>query len=128
MIGNKVLLFKVFITGSTMQKIIKEFIKSISMVWQITSYSIIILLIMIFVLNESTLLSISPQCISQINYGKPCALCGMTRAFTEISRFDFAKAYQLNSLSLILISIFLINSFILLYYITKRKRGHNEYS
>ena len=47
-------------------------------------------------------------------YGEECFMCGMTRAFIEISGGNFFNAYNLNRLSLFLFSALVINSVVII--------------
>ena len=76
--------------------------------------------IYLFILNNSFILSFSPQCYSIKFYNKPCFLCGTTRAFLEIKNFNFSKANFYNTFSIPLFSLFLINS--LLYILSFKKK------
>lgn len=87
---------------------------SIEIVWKI--YSVLILIVIIFSLFfPELLLKISPVCISKSIYGKDCFMCGMTRAFIEIPKGNFSGAYTLNKFSLILFSLFNLNTLLFIF-------------
>lgn len=87
-------------------------------VWIILSIFIFAILILSFFFPY-TFMDISPVCVSKSVYGAECFMCGMTRAFIEISSGRFSEAFNLNKLSLILFSVFFINSVIFISYIIK---------
>lgn len=87
---------------------------SIAVVWKIYS-AIILLVIILSVFFPELLIKISPVCISKSVYGEDCFMCGMTRAFVEIPKGNFPEAYMLNSFSIILYSLFILNSLLLIY-------------
>ncbi len=92
----------------------KELKLSIEIAWII--YSVVILLILILsVFLPETLIKISPVCVSKMYYGEECFMCGMTRAFVEISTGNFSKANSLNNFSLILFSVFILNTLLFIF-------------
>ncbi len=99
----------------------KEIKTAIKITWIIYSALILTVLFLTSFFPE-TLYSISPVCYSISLYGEECFMCGMTRAFIEISDGNFINAYYLNRLSLFLFSASMINSAVLiLYFFTKFK-------
>ncbi|MEO8209711.1 MAG: DUF2752 domain-containing protein [bacterium] len=93
----------------------KDLKLSLEIAWII--YSLIILSVLILsAFFPEVLIKISPVCISKMYYGEECFMCGMTRAFVEISKGDFSKAYSFNNFSLILFSLFVLNELLFLYY------------
>jgi len=73
-------------------------------------------------------LQISPQCISIVQGGFECSMCGMTRSFISISNFDLPSAWSFNRAGLPVYTIFLGNAIytlmVLFRYFKKRnKRG-----
>jgi len=62
----------------------KEIRAAFKIVWIIYS-AIALLVIAITVFSAGTLHEISPVCLSKSLYGEECFMCGMTRAFVEIS-------------------------------------------
>ena len=83
---------------------------ALTIVWVICSISILIILILPYIFDNQTLLKYSPTCISKGQHNKECSLCGMTRAFLEISKGGYRNAYQLNKASIILYFFFFLNS------------------
>ena len=50
----------------------------------------------------------------------PCPGCGMTRAFIQIMKFNFVKAFQYNILSIPLFFIILVFDFFMIYDLIKK--------
>jgi hypothetical protein len=50
----------------------------------------------------------SVTCVYVKMYNKPCPTCGITRAFSEILHFNFAKASTLNNISLKFFGFFFV--------------------
>ena len=67
-------------------------------------------LLLPFVVPQHQLAQFVPECSWQSQFHKPCAFCGMSTAFYAISRGDFLQAHRLNSLSLYIYFIFLLNT------------------
>ncbi len=78
-------------------------------VWYFLSAAVLALLIMTFFFPE-TLMKISPVCISKSLYGQECFMCGSTRAFIEITKGNFYKGFHLNQFSIVLFSLFFLNT------------------
>ncbi len=53
-------------------------------------------------------LTLSPVCISILESGKECSLCGMTRSFIAISNFDFSLSFSYNKAGVPLYTLFLL--------------------
>ena len=79
-------------------------------VWYILSVGVFIILLLPFMMPQHQLAQFIPECSWQSQFHKPCVFCGMSSAFYAISRGDFAQAYHLNSLSLYIYFIFLLNT------------------
>lgn len=62
-------------------------------------------------------------CALRAATGLPCPGCGLTRAFCAISKFDVARAAQLNVLSLPLYALVVVAPFVALYEIVRRRRS-----
>lgn len=114
------------------EKFKKDLREAIKIVWILYS-ALILIVILLTIFSPETLYKISPVCYSISMFGTECFMCGMTRAFIEISGGNFSNAYDLNRLSLFLFSASLINSAILiLYFFTKfkailnRNRSHKR--
>ena len=88
-----------------------DLILTVLLVWLIVSAGLFVVLMLPFVVPQHQLAQFVPECISQVKFQKSCAFCGMTTAFYAISRGDFLEAYRLNSLSLFVYSLFLLNTF-----------------
>lgn len=90
-------------------------------VWII--YSVLILgIVLITFFSPETLLNLSPVCISKSQFGTECFMCGMTRAFTEIPKGNIYNANILNSISIYLFTVFVLNSLIFIYYLLRKVR------
>lgn len=87
--------------------------------WVIYSFAIIIILIIPFIVPFQFLSGIMPQC-SYAEIGRTCIFCGMTASFYRLSRFDMAGAYSLNNYSILIASIFLLNTLTLFTWIISR--------
>lgn len=86
------------------QKFISELRLALQIALTIFSGVIFAALLLSFFFPE-ILLKISPLCISKIYANEECFMCGMTRAFIEISNGNFSNAYSLNQLSFYFYSI-----------------------
>ncbi len=82
--------------------------------------ALVLVLILITLLFPDMLMKIAPVCISKSLYGEECFMCGSTRAFVEISKGNFFNAYLLNKFSIILFSMFILNTMIFLTFIVKK--------
>ena len=69
--------------------------------------SIVVIVVSFF---DAFSLKISPTCISIIQSGQECSMCGMTRSFIAISNFELDAAWQLNRAAISLYTLFLINA------------------
>lgn len=85
-----------------------DFRIAINAVWIIVSLIMITVLIL-SVKYPETLLGAAPVCFSKTFYNTECFMCGMTRAFAEISKGNFSDALKLNYLSLIFYIFFALN-------------------
>ncbi len=92
---------------------------SIEIVWIIFSVIILGIIMMSYFLPE-TLLKLSPVCISKSRFGTECFMCGMTRAFMEISRGNLYSALTLNGLSIFLFSMFVLNTLTFVSYLISK--------
>jgi hypothetical protein len=88
---------------------VEEQIIAYKIVWIIISLISLFILLFAFFVPEEVIIKTSPKCISIINNNAKCSLCGMTRAFIEISKGSIAKALALNSGSMILYFLMTIN-------------------
>jgi len=97
----------------------KEIRAAFKIVWIIYS-AIALLVIAITVFSAGTLHEISPVCLSKSLNGEECFMCGITRAFVEISEGNIINAYILNKLSIFLFSVMLLNSILFILYTVKK--------
>jgi hypothetical protein len=95
----------------------ESIVLSIKISYLIVSFTVLFLLVLIFILPHNIILNISPVCEWKLKYGTECFFCGMTRAFISISVFKFAEAYRLNALSIPLFGIFLINGILVTFFL-----------
>lgn len=100
----------------------KEILEALKIVWMIYS-ALVLFVIAVTVFSSGTLQEISPVCLSKSLYGEECFMCGMTRAFAEISEGNFHNAANLNKLSLYLFSVMAINSVIFVLYVSVKLRS-----
>lgn len=92
----------------------KEFRQGFFIVWAVLSLAALFVLIVPFVLPESIIYKIVPLCESKrLGLGQ-CPLCGMTRAFVEISKGDFTRAFYSNRASVALYFILVLNQLLFL--------------
>lgn len=100
----------------------KEIRAALKIVWIIYS-ALALIVILITVFSAGALHEISPVCLSKSLYGEECFMCGMTRAFVEISAGNFYNAGILNKLSLYLFSFMTLNSVIFIFYVSGKLRS-----
>ncbi len=101
-------------------------LREIKIVWIVFSVVIILLFLGLLILDNKTLMSLSPKCISVLSGHGTCFFCGMTRAFLEIKNFNFKSAYLLNWFSVPLFLFFIFNSLVFIF--SKLKFTSNENS
>lgn len=87
---------------------------SLKVVWIIISAFMTFIMFM-SVFYPEALISAAPVCYSKMFYNTECFMCGMTRAFTDISAGNFFKALELNEMSIALYLIFTINTIAFFY-------------
>ena len=109
----------------------KEQKAAILIVWFIISLITTTIILFPFVFDRQTILENSPKCISKNHFNIDCSLCGMTRAFIEISNGNFSTAYELNKGSLYIYSSFILNIIIFTTYIIyktklKKRNAHKD--
>lgn len=100
-----------------------EIKKAIWIVWVIYSIFISIVILALFIFNGQFLIALSPHCESIRRFGVECSICGMTRAFIEISNGDMIQAIRLNKGSIGLFVVFLINTLIFIILIIRKVLG-----
>jgi len=88
----------------------KEIKQAFRVVWIVISIAGLFTILIATFLNKETILHISPTCVSIKYFHKECFLCGMTRAFLDIGRFNFFDAYLLNKGSVFLFFVIMVNS------------------
>ncbi|GGG52993.1 DUF2752 domain-containing protein [Epilithonimonas arachidiradicis] len=93
----------------------QELKSAIRIVWQISAIISILILLLLFLIDDDKLLSISPTCEYQ-KVGKECLLCGSTRAFIEIKHFNLETAFHLNPFSIFIFGLLILNSILFLNY------------
>src|SRR6218665_2669077 len=98
----------------------QEFKSTIRIVWQISAIISILILLLLFFVDDNKLLSISPTCEYQ-KIGKECFLCGSTRAFIEIKHLNFTSAFDLNPFSIFIFGLLILNSILFLNYLKNIK-------
>lgn len=99
-----------------------ELYRTLIIVWGISVGLCLLLLSLVFLIDQDYILSRIPTCPSQLQ-NKECILCGASRAFFEIKNLNFAKAFQLNKLSLFIFLSFLLNIIIFIKYIINRYKS-----
>lgn len=121
------------IKNSRLKMLSPEFKKGLKIsakaVWYILSATIMVLLAITFLFPD-VLMKAAPVCISKSLYGQECFMCGTTKAFIEISKGNFSNAYLLNKLSIILFSLFILNTITFFFYSVyrlKRKYSVKKY-
>lgn len=97
----------------------QEFKNAIQIVWQISTVFSILILIVLFFVDENLILSKMPTCEFQ-KIGKECFLCGSTHAFIELKKLNFINAYALNKLSPFMFVLLIINSLFFVKYLIKK--------
>ncbi|NLB48517.1 MAG: DUF2752 domain-containing protein [Erysipelotrichia bacterium] len=90
----------------------KEQREAVYIVWTVITIVSFAVIIFPFFTNNETVLKNSPTCISIGKYNRECCLCGMTRAFIEISNGNFRNAISLNKGSIPLFFIITINAIV----------------
>lgn len=100
----------------------KEVRAALKIVWIIYS-ALVLLVLVINVFSAGTLHDISPVCLSKSLNGEECVMCGMTRAFVEISEGNIINAYILNKLSIFLFSVMSLNSILFILFTVKKFRS-----
>lgn len=91
-------------------------------IWTVLSAIFLLLLIFPFLFEEFFILDIVPLCQS-VEYGIECSLCGMTRAFIQITKGNISEAISLNKGSIHLFIAMLINTFVYTYFYIRRSKS-----
>ena len=92
-------------------------------VWTIITLIITIVILFPFFADRQTVLKNAPTCISKSQFNVECSLCGMTRAFIEISNGSFSNAIDLNRGSIVIFFTFALNFFIFIFYLIFKLRS-----
>lgn len=105
---------------------LREINDAFKIIWMVITLLTTLLILIPFIVDRDKILNNTPVCISMSKYNVECALCGMTRAFIEISNGNFVKAYSLNKGSPFIYIAFLSNSLIFIlnsmYYLISKNR------
>jgi hypothetical protein len=91
-----------------------ELKKALNIIWMISALMFLGILILILFYPENLVLSKITICENK-KKSSECFLCGSTRAFFEISKLNFAKAYNYNKGSVPLFIIMTLNFLTYLY-------------
>lgn len=97
----------------------QELKTAIQIILQISGVLSILILLVLFFVDENLILSKMPTCEYR-KIGKECFLCGSTRAFFEIKNMNFEKAWSLNKFSFFLFGALVINAILFLKTIIKK--------
>lgn len=100
------------------EKAYKELKTAMLIVWAVISIITTSIILFPLFADKQTVLVNAPTCISKSQFNIECSLCGMTRAFIEISTGNLREANRLNHVSLIVYMSFILNSIIFLSYIS----------
>ena len=82
---------------------------SLKLAWLVVSLGIFLILAAPFALGSENVARLAPVCESKARYGRPCAFCGMTTSFLDISEGRFQDAGRSNRGGLPLYLLFLSN-------------------
>jgi hypothetical protein len=94
--------------------------RSLLIVWLVVGSVVAVVLTTPFVVQEESVLHLSPTCEWQARYDRPCVLCGMTRAFLAISRGRLDEARTANRASVPLWLGLLVNESVLAGFLSAR--------
>ena len=67
-----------------------EFKKALNIIWMFTAFLFLLILLALIFFSENELLNKVPVCESK-KLGLQCFLCGTSRAFIEIKKFNFQQ-------------------------------------
>lgn len=85
--------------------------------WLVFSAVMLFALAAPFLMPTATVERLSPDCMWRTRFGRPCPMCGMTRAFIAISNADFAGARKTNRWSCPLYASFVCNEIVALCFV-----------
>ena len=80
---------------------------SLKLVWLVISLGILLILAAPFTLGSEKVARLAPVCEWKAKYSRPCAFCGMTTSFLDISHGRFRDAGQSNRGAIPLYLLFL---------------------
>lgn len=86
-----------------------ELHRALRIVWLIVTVITLAMLLTPFVVPEGAVLSASRALALPGHMNATCPMCGMTRAFLAIARFDVAQALAFNRYSVALFGALLVN-------------------
>lgn len=89
----------------------EELLQALKIIWYISIFFSFGILFFSFLIPKNWFFHYIPLCEMK-KIGKECILCGSTRAFLEIGKFNFEKAYVLNPLSIFILMVVVMNIFI----------------
>ena len=92
---------------------------SLEVVWIIVS-AILLSVIAMSIYFPGFLISSAPICLRIVTSNTECFMCGMTRAFIEIPSGNISEALYLNSFSVALYFVFIINTAAFIIYLSKK--------
>lgn len=72
---------------------------AVFLAWLAASALLAPVLLAPWLLPDTMVLAVAAKCRSEHRDGRPCPLCGMTRAFLSIARGDLAEAQRANPAS-----------------------------
>ena len=84
--------------------------KALLAVWAVVSVIFAVILLLPFFAGRQAILEHTPVCLSKSQFNAECLLCGMTRAFIEITQGHFSAATSFNKGSIALFSVFALIS------------------
>ncbi|WDF48364.1 DUF2752 domain-containing protein [Chryseobacterium sp. KACC 21268] len=96
----------------------QEFKNAIVIVWQVSAILSLLILLVLFFVDEQKILLQLPTCEAR-KKGLECFLCGSTHAFIELKKLNFSGAFALNKLSPFMCVLLILNSLFFLKYLFK---------
>ncbi|KFC20205.1 DUF2752 domain-containing protein [Chryseobacterium sp. FH1] len=96
----------------------QELKNAILIVWQVSAVVSILILLVLFFVDEQKILSQLPVCEAR-KKGLECFLCGSTHAFIELKKLNFGSAFAFNKLSPFMFVLLILNSLFFLKYLFK---------
>ena len=96
----------------------RELKNAILIVWQVSAVLSILILLILFFVDDQKILSGLPVCEAR-KKGLECFLCGSTHAFIELKKLNFTGAFALNKLSPFIFVLLILNSLLFFKYLFK---------